>query len=393
MPQEVRDLTPDANALDKLSQFEAEIAAEDKAAGTPSSDTQSAGDRAPASQEPSQGTPDSTIQTGIPSAEEKQAIETAKAEADKEGKELDVDDKGTPKRDAQGKFIKRDKAPVEPPITLTADEQAKFEKWQLQQAQGKYAKDNIRKDRSWKALNAEKEAFNAEKIKQQQALQGAINKFNADVAKHQAEIAATRHNPEKFDELANKLDTEAKLKEAEIIKAENAGDLDAAKKLYAEAEVCKADAGKARKYADQLRKNPPPNEKQVQEKFKADQSTWVAKANTDFPEFAKQGSAVRNAAIESFKEITTADPALARLPGLIYHCVRYAAAKTAADRVPAMEKELGELRTKVKELEVLTNPTPQGGVNRPQTGSKPFEQMTEDEQYNQLLQEAAGLKR
>jgi hypothetical protein len=393
MPQEVRDLTPDSSALDKLSQFEAEIAAEDKAAGTPSSDTQHAGDRAPASQDKLEATPDSTIQTGIPSEADKQAIETAKAEADKEGKELDVDDKGTPKRDAQGKFIKRDKTPPEKPIELTPEEKAKFEKYQEQQANGKYAKDRVRKDNSWKALNAEKEAFNAEKVKQQQALQGAIAKFNADVAKHQAEVAATRHNPEKFDELANKLDTEAKLKEAEIIKAENAGDLDAAKKLYAEAEVCKADAGKARKYADQLRKNPPPNEKQIQEKFKADQSTWVAKANTDFPEFAKQGSAVRNAAIESFKEITMADPALARLPGLIYHCVRYAAAKTAADRVPAMEKELGELRTKVKELEVLTNPTPQGGVNRPQTGSKPFEQMTEDEQYNQLLQEAAGLRR
>jgi hypothetical protein len=289
MPLQNPASTVDDAALKHLESLEAEQAKEFEKIDAPPIQTKEDADRpAPAPEEKS-GTPDSKDKLETPSVADKE-IETAKTEAEKEGKELDVDDKGTPKRDAQGKFIKRDKAPVEQPVTLTAEEKVKFQKYQEQQAKGKYAKDAVRKDNSWKALNEEKEKFKAETETRQKALQGAIAKFNADVAQFRTEQSQTRQTPERFEAYATKLETDAKLKEAEIIKAEAAGDMDAAKKLYAETEILKDKAVEARKHAEHLRKNPPPNEKQIQEKFKADQGTWIAKANTDFPEFAKKDS-------------------------------------------------------------------------------------------------------
>lgn len=404
MPFNTPESTVDDAALKHLDSIEAEMLAEEKQQDAPPIDTTKTGDRAPVIQDDDKGASDSQNQTGIPSEAEKQEIESAKAEAEKEGKELDVDDKGTPKRGANGKFMRRDKVPVAKPIdaavTGLVQEMQKLTKEQrdavldgLYPNASKLTKDNARRDRSWRALNEEKEAFVTEKTKHQQTLNAALARFNADVAKHREEIAASRPTPERFEAYAQKLTTDAALKEAEMVKAEANGDLDAAKELYAEVKGLRDKATEAKAHAEHLRKNPPPNEKQIQEKFKADQSTWVAKANTDFPEFAKKDSPVRNAAVETYKEITAADPQLGRLPGLIYHCVRYAAAKTAADRVPGMEKELGELRTKVKELELLTNPTPSGGVARQPAALKPFDQMSEDEQIEALNVEAAGMKR
>jgi hypothetical protein len=84
------------------------------------------------------------------------------------------------------------------------------------------------------------------------------------------------------------------------------------------------------------------------------------------------------------------EPAVAKLPGFIYYCAERAALKLAADRVPNLEKELGELRTKVKELDALTNPSPRGGggVQRPKS-PKGWDQMSSEEQFDALRQEAS----
>jgi hypothetical protein len=385
--------TVDEQAFNRLAELEAEQAREASAMpNAPSKDTPNADDRASAEPETKTGTPDSKDKSGIPSDADKQEIENAKVQAEKEGKELEVDDKGLPKRDAQGKFLKRDKVAPEKPIELTAEEKVRFDKYAEQRARGKYAKDAVRNDRSWRVLDETKEKFKVEMEQRQKSLQGAIAKFNADVKQFQTERDANRQTPERFDVYANTLETDAKLKEAQRLTAQANGDLESERKLDNEVAIIRNEVDKARKMAQHLRQNPPPNAKQIQEKFKADQNTWIEKANVDFPEFAKKDTPVRNAAVETYKEITAADPQLAQLPGLIYHCVRYAAAKTAADRVPSLDKELGELRTKVKELELLTNPTPQGGIARSQ-GAKSFDDMTLDEQYEQLRRESIGMKR
>ena len=88
-----------------------------------------------------------------------------------------------------------------------------------------------------------------------------------------------------------------------------------------------------------------------------------------------------------FKAITAKHPETAKLPGLVYYCARIAQAETAAARVPVLEKELGETKTKLTELEALTNPTPSGGVQR-QPAAKSSKDMTPDEQFKQLQSEA-----
>jgi hypothetical protein len=92
-----------------------------------------------------------------------------------------------------------------------------------------------------------------------------------------------------------------------------------------------------------------------------------------------------------FKEITK-DPAVAKLPGIIYFAAERAALKTASARVPVMENELGELRTKVKDLEALTNPTPSGGVSRVRTGGKSAAELSDEELYQSLREEAAAMR-
>jgi hypothetical protein len=385
--------TPDQDSeLKHLEAMEAEQAAEFKTLGldAESGDTPPAGDRAPADGQEPPVAPVSKP-TDTPSEAEKQEVETAKAEAEKEGKELDVDDKGAPKRGADGKFVKRDKVNVPAAIQLTPDEWKKFDAYLAEKQGSKYAKDFTRRLVTWSELNAAKDKHSAEVATHQGQLKAAIEKFNADVAQFQAEKAATTPTPEKYEAFATKQTALANEKELAAKKAEDAGDFDGAEKLRDEAKFARRDAEAATKSAEHVRKNPPANAEQVQAKFVADQKTWVDKAAVDFPEFGKKDSPVFQEAVAFFREITK-DPAVAKLPGIIYFAAERAALKTASARVPGMEKELGELRTKVKDLEALTNPTPSGGVPRVQAGGRSAGSMSEEELYQQLREEAAAMR-
>lgn len=340
---------------------------------------------------------DQSPEKGTLSDAEAQEVTTAKAAADKEGKELDLDDKGQPKRDSAGKFVKKNKvAVVDVAVKGLADQLAKMTKQQqdavldaLYPNASTFAKDNIRKDRSWKALNAEKAQLQTEKAQQDANLKGALAKFNADVEAFKAEQESSRPSPEKYETWANQLNAKATLKEAEAVKLEADGKYDEAQAARNEVLVMREDARRAVGMAEQVRKNPPATLQQQQAKFQTDQRSWTDKASIDFPEFGKRGSVVQNAAIEFFQQTTANDPVVAKLPGFIYFCAERAALKTAADRVPSMEKELGELRTKVQELTELTSVIPSGGVQRT-VGKKSFEQMTPDEQYASLREEAGS---
>jgi len=396
MANETPTLTPEQEAEAKqLDAMEAEQAEAFKAleSGSGSGDTLKAGERAPAGDKGNEAAPKSDDKPDTQTEAEKQEVETAKAEAEKEGKELDVDDAGKPKRDAQGKFVKRDKTPVEEPLKLSQEERTKFDKY-LAQAQGsKYAKDFARRVVTWKELNAAKDELEAAKTKANTDLQGAIAKFNADVQAFQAERSNSTPTPEKYEAFARQCSDNAKVKRAEAITAENDGKVEDAEKLRDEAKFLDRDAQSATASAEHLKKNPPPNDKQRQEKFVVDQKQWIGKAVTDFPEFGKKDSELQKQVAEVFKAITAQNPAYSKMPDFVYHCARIANAETTSVRVPAMEKELGELRTKVKELEALTNPTPQGGTPRASgSGTKAYEDMSMEEQYEYLKQEASGLR-
>lgn len=329
----------------------------------PSTDAKPDGDRAPSGEPPpTTDTPPPSPDT--PATTDKTEVDKAKAEAEAEGKELALDDKGLPKRDDKGKFVKQDKP---------KDKASKF------------AADAARRDTSWKALDTEKKTFRDEVTRQKAELQTAIEKFNADVAEHRKS-----QTPEAYDQMALKEAAKQRDLMKAVAEAETAGDFDKSEQLKAEAAVAARFENMAKAKADDLRKNPPPSVKQQQEQFTANQREWILKAATDFPEYGKKGSELQSATAEVFKSLTTQEPEASRLPGLVYYCVRMAAAETAAARVPVMEKELGELRAKVKELDAATNPVPGTGVSR-LSGKKTFKEMSVAEQKESLQAEAASM--
>ena len=351
--------------------------------------TEPTGQRTPVSDPPP--TPDKVVTDPDPSKPDTQAtadkeVETAKAEAEKEGKELDTDDKGVPKRDAAGKFVRRDKKPVETPMSFTPDEEKKFLAWS-KQTQSRYAHDITKQLVRWDKIKTAEAALTTTAETNKKLLDSRIAQFNADVNAFRTERDSATPTPERYEAFALKCSNDAKIKLAEAITAENEGRIEDAEKLRDEAKFLNRDAANATASAEHLKKNPPPTVKQQQEKFVADQKSWITQAATDYPEFAKRGSPVQVATAEVFKAITAKHPETAKLPGLVYYCARIAQAETAAARVPVLEKELGETKTKLTELEALTNPTPSGGVQR-QPAAKSSKDMTPDEQFEQLQSEA-----
>jgi len=378
--------------LKQLEALEAEQANELEVKADPSTDkTNEGNDRPLPGEDDAALDPDSTKSKDTLSTADEE-VKTAKVEAEKEGKELDVDDKGVPKRGADGKFQKRDKKPIEPAIEFTSEERSRFDKYLAQRQGSKYAKDFSRRLVTWSELNSEKEKFAAAKTQSDTEFKTAVAKFNADVEAFKHEKAASTPTPEKYEDYAQKQINLATIKEAEAVKAEAAGNFDAAEKLKDEAKFARRDAQSAFDYAEHIRKNPLLDDKQKQEKFLTNQKGWMDKAAIDFPDFGKKGSDLQSKTLEYFKQMVAAEPALAKLPGFIYFAAERTALKSAADSVPSLNKELGELRTKVKELETLTNPSPSGGVQR-QPAAKTFETMSAEEQFEQLQSETVAMKR
>lgn len=313
-------------------------------------------------------------------------VETAKADAEKEGKELKLGDDGKPARDAAGKFIKQDKPKAEPDIALSEDEKKKFSAY-LKQSQSKFGADLGKRLVRWDTIKQAEAKLETDKVGIQKEIDTRIAKFNADVQAFRAEQEGSKPTVEKYEAFSSKCSDAAKVNKAEAIVAENEGRIEDAEKLRDEAKFLERDANAAKNSAEHLRKNPPATVQQRQEQFQKQQREWIGKAVTDFPEYGKKGSELQAAVAEVFKTITTQNPEAARLPGLIYYCVEMASYKSAANHVPEMEKELGELRTKLTEADALLNPTPSGGVQRQTSGrTKP---KTIDEEFAELQKEAA----
>lgn len=378
------------SAEEKLSRFESEQAQE----ANPEAKSLENGEPSTSEARPSEleskeaSAPNPKDSDNLSTAEKE--VATAQADAEKEGKELAVDEKGQPKRDDKGQFVKQDKKPVEQPLVLSKEETERFSKW-LKQTQSKYGADMGKRLVRWDAIKEAEKALDSRRTEAQTKLDTAIKQFNADVAAFRQEQDSQKPTPEKYESWAAGQLKLAGDKEAEAKTAEDAGDFDKAEKLKDEAKFMKRDANTALASAEQLRKNPPATLQQQQQKFQTDQREWINKAAIDFPEFGKKDSAVQKAAAEYFKAMAAQEPAAAKLPGFIYFCAERAQLKAAADRLPGVEKELGELKTKLTELEALTNPTPSGGVSRLPSGNKTFDGMNSDEQFEALKREAAGI--
>jgi hypothetical protein len=329
-------------------------------------------------------------------AEDADMTEAAKPDSSQD-ENAPVNDKTTDKTDAKrsedGKFTKQNTEPVktvnEPAPKLTPEEEKKFSQW-LKHSKSKYAHDEGKRLIRWDKIKEEETRLATVSKETETKFAQARAKFDADVQTFRAEQQAAQPTPERFEAYASQLQSLVTLKEAEMVKAEAAGDFDKVEQLKAEIILAKDKAQSAKSAAEEARKNPPLDAQKQQEQFQAYQRQWIDKAAIDFPEFGKKNSPLQQEAANYFKQMSEKEPAVAKLPGFIYYCAERAALKLAADRVPNLEKELGELRTKVKELDALTNPSPRGGggVQRPKS-PKGWDQMSSEEQFDALRQEAS----
>lgn len=224
-------------------------------------------------------------------------------------------------------------------------------------AESKFAKNRARLEGSWKELNAEKATVRAT-AETLQAREAELAKREAAIQEAEAKAKAPKYSPEDYERAAEKFESQGKY------------DL--------------ADA--AREQAKELREHPPqpaPTDAEAEAAFQSEQKQWWAKAATDFPAVAKQGSA-ENTALQA---LIKAEPGVLGDPKGLYYAARLVAAETSAARVPDLTKQVGDLSAKVKEL--------QGKLAIPAEGSAPgnagplsFEQKSEGEQESELYQMA-----
>jgi hypothetical protein len=225
----------------------------------------------------------------------------------------------------------------------------------------RYEKARDRQERTWQELNAQKEAFKTE----QETLKKAREEFERERHEYQAkrDEAEKQFTPEQYESAAKKFEAEGKFDLADLAKTK----------------------------ADELRKNPPAlREGKAAQATEASRKEWTLKTGVDFPDIAKQNSPLQLRVAQLFQE----EPELKAHPKGIYLAARLASLETEAARVSslqtekaAQEKELGQLRAKVKELEGLTAPGGPGSTAR-LPGEKSFEQMSESEQFQALAREA-----
>jgi hypothetical protein len=94
---------------------------------------------------------------------------------------------------------------------------------------------------------------------------------------------------------------------------------------------------------------------------------------------------------ENLMNLQRQAPGILRHPQSIYLVTQLTAAESSAARVPAMEKELSQMKARVKELETLTAPGAPGQPPR-LNGQIPFEQQSREEQFAALEAMANGVR-
>lgn len=206
----------------------------------------------------------------------------------------------------------------------------------------------------------------AAKLKAEQDL---LARERAQLQEQRAKVS-NKYTPEQYEQAAaskaqesESLDLQADGLERKAEKAEENGEFGQAEKFKAQAKEMRDAAtyqrGVARQmkeYGEHLRKNPEPTIQQIQAQKQQQVRDYTLKAAQSWPDLAKDGSPFQQTVARHLQAAREAGLDVNEHPSLMYHCARLTAAETAAARVPGMEKELGELRAKVKELETLTAP-------------------------------------
>lgn len=222
--------------------------------------------------------------------------------------------------------------------------------------QSRYAKARERQEKSWNELNRQKEELQ----KEREAFQKERDELTAQRQKQEQQ-----YTPEQYEQAASVFEKQGRFDLAEA----------------------------ARERAKELRANPPKPDQALQQRqqqeaqqMEAAKKEWWGKAAVTYPDVVKQGTP-QHQALRTFIE---SEPEVIRSPKGMFYAARLVSAETAAARVPEMEKELGALRARVKELEGLTAPAGEGAAQRI-PGEKSFQEKSDSEQFAELEEQALAM--
>lgn len=264
-----------------------------------------------------------------------------------------------------------------------------------------FTKDKQRRDDSWKALNTEKTTFKTERD-QFEALklshQREVERFKTDQAK-----ASNKFTPEQYEQAAQQRETavgglteQAEAWDARAEKLEGNGDFKGAAMAKAKADEIREQAllnkAQIRQFKDmaaQMRANPDPTLEQIKQKREHEMREYTLAAVGKWPDFGVRDSEFQKKVTAELQEARKSGIEVNENPSLMYHAARLVAAETAAASVPAKDKELGELRAKVKKLEALT--APGGGAGSIQTQPSGNVPRTDAEEESDLRSIALNL--
>jgi chromosome segregation ATPase len=254
---------------------------------------------------------------------------------------------------------------------------------QTDKGKSAYAKSQERLEKTWDNVNKRKTELDTREqqvAEKQRQLEQREEQF-----RRQTEESQTQYKPEDVEkaagqklERAKALNERADGLEAKAKKLDDDGKYqdaarlnDEAKKLRKQANKEEGNAEDLKAHAEDLRKNPPASFAEREKKTEVQRKEWTLKAAQDFPELGKQGSELQKAVGAALNQLWQTDRVLASHPQIIYHVTRLTAAETAAARVPALEKQLGELTAKVQDYEKLTSPGGPGAAQRVDTSAQP----------------------
>jgi hypothetical protein len=263
----------------------------------------------------------------------------------------------------------------------------------------KFAADAERRDKSWKTINERKTALDAQET--------AFKQRESQIAQREQKLeqerakSSTKYTPEQYETAAEKMSglaesylMQSKGFDKQAEEFEEAGDYAKAEQAKAKALelkeasiVQKTDAKRAKEAAEYLRKNPDPTVAQVQEKNQKALQHFTMEAAKKWPDLVKDGSEFQKQMASSESVLEKSGLSVSENPVLRYFVAEFVAEKSAAARVPDLERKLGEAEAKVKELELLTSPG--GGKGSVQTQSE-GRALTDEEEGEFLRQQAAA---